>query len=646
MAKIGSLFVHLGLNTAEFNKNLSKSSKRVRRAGRNMRKSFKAVDKSIIRMTGLVAGLAGPAALGALVVSSLKTVDALAKTADKLGLTTEALAGLRFAGEQTGIETRTLDMALQRMTRRMAEAAKGTGEAKEAIKTLGLDAVALAAGSPDEAFRQIAGAMENVTNKSEKLRLAFKLFDSEGVALVNTLSLGTKGLEDMSKEAEALGLAVSRVNAKKIEEANDAITRVKSVLVGVGNTIAVKLSPFIKALADQFTAAAIDADGFKSTITTGFNAVITAVGFVADAFRGLRVVFNLLELAYQKMIELFLSGFSKLTETYISVRKVFNEDFQPPAFLKTIVEMSEFAKERTARLSTELDMLIMKPMPSDNIQSFMDEIVASAAVARDSVASITGGGDTGLSDQKRTQLEAGVEALRESLLSEEAALIESHERQLEQLNIAEQNKIDSILPFKQLREKLEEKHEKKLADIKKKGIEAKQKIDRKGRNAELNAMISTFQTASALMNSQSKKLFKIGKAAATATAILSAYKGIALTLGTYPYPWNLIAAAAHAVVAFQQISAIRSTTFGGGSAGVSVGGGGGVSTGTTFDGGAPSQSVPIGSQIDTTQQGVSLGDDQGIQVHVVVNLDGQPIVDEISRASEDGRLTIDAKAVA
>jgi hypothetical protein len=40
----------------------------------------------------------------------------------------EALQELRFAANASGVEQQTLDMALQRFTRRAAEAAQGTGE--------------------------------------------------------------------------------------------------------------------------------------------------------------------------------------------------------------------------------------------------------------------------------------------------------------------------------------------------------------------------------------------------------------------------------------------------------------------------------------------------------------------------------------
>ena len=104
---------------------------------------LKRVAGSVLNMKTAIVGAIGAGGFGALIKSSINAGDELAKTADKLGVTTQALAGLRHAAELTGVSTGTMDMAMQRFTRRAAEAAKGTGEAKGALQELGLDAESL-----------------------------------------------------------------------------------------------------------------------------------------------------------------------------------------------------------------------------------------------------------------------------------------------------------------------------------------------------------------------------------------------------------------------------------------------------------------------------------------------------------------------
>ena len=211
------------------------------------------LQKNVLALSGGLALLAGGAGFGALVKASFDANDALAKTADRLGITTEGLGELRHAAELTGAGTKTLDMALQRMTRRIAEAAAGSGAAKGALEELGLSAQELARLSPDQAFSQIAEAMKSVENQSDRVRLAFKLFDSEGVKLLNTLDLGAQDLAEIAQEARDLGLAISRVDAAKIESANDAFYKMQQSIKGVATIFAVELAPGLEEAANQFT---------------------------------------------------------------------------------------------------------------------------------------------------------------------------------------------------------------------------------------------------------------------------------------------------------------------------------------------------------------------------------------------------------
>jgi hypothetical protein len=87
----------------------------------------------------------------------------------------------------------TLDAALQRFTRRTAEAAQGTGEAKDALAQMGI-ALRDQDGHlrrSEDLLADVADAFARIEDPAERVRLAFKLFDSEGVALVNLLSDGS-----------------------------------------------------------------------------------------------------------------------------------------------------------------------------------------------------------------------------------------------------------------------------------------------------------------------------------------------------------------------------------------------------------------------------------------------------------------------
>ena len=240
MPNLSTLTVTLSANSAKLVAAFNQSQRRARTWGSRMR--------GTLSVAGRAFGLLGTAAVGslsALTQAGIKSADSLAKTSAKLGILPNDLAGLRFAAEQTGVDIRKLDLGLQRMVRRVAEAAQGTGEAQNALKELGIDAKALAQLSPDEQFKAVADAMEDVGSQSDRVRLGFKLFDSEGVSLINTLAAGSEGIEAFTKEAASLGLTLSSLQLKNIEEAADAQNRLGRAFSGLGRQLAATFAPAI-----------------------------------------------------------------------------------------------------------------------------------------------------------------------------------------------------------------------------------------------------------------------------------------------------------------------------------------------------------------------------------------------------------------
>lgn len=225
---------------------------KTRAAFSSVRGGLKKISGALLNFKTALLGVAGVGGLGLLVASSLKTIDTLGKTATKLGVTTKELGALRFAAQISGVEIRTVDMATQRFTRRLAEAANGTGEAKNALKELNLNASELSRLPLQKQMLQLSTAFGNVESSADKVRLAFKLFDSEGVAFVNILKLGTQELNKLFNEAEDLGLLLSGSAVEGVEKANDAFLRLKSLFVGITNQTVAGLAPALELLANFF----------------------------------------------------------------------------------------------------------------------------------------------------------------------------------------------------------------------------------------------------------------------------------------------------------------------------------------------------------------------------------------------------------
>ena len=199
--------------------------------------------QDIGKRLGLAFGVFAGGGITANIKRTADELDRLAKVASKIGTTTEELSKLRFAAEQTGVSANTLDTALQRMVRRVGEAAQGTGEAANALQELGLDAQQLAAMAPEEQFKLIADAMGDIPTQTDKVRLAFKLFDSEGVALVNTLAGGSEALNNFGRELESLGGVIDSEAAAAAEKFNDDLKKMQIQFDALSVALGSKLIP-------------------------------------------------------------------------------------------------------------------------------------------------------------------------------------------------------------------------------------------------------------------------------------------------------------------------------------------------------------------------------------------------------------------
>ena len=170
MASIGQLVVNLTANTSKFDKGMGQAQTRL--------KQFKSFAAGALK-AGAVAGVAAMGVAAAKTAQQFSKLDTVAKTADKLGIATEKMGGLQLAFEQTGVDAKAGMVAMQRMTRRVSDAANGTGPAVKALNELGLSAANLNTLTPDQMLGRVADAMQGVKNQGDKVRLAFSLFDSE-----------------------------------------------------------------------------------------------------------------------------------------------------------------------------------------------------------------------------------------------------------------------------------------------------------------------------------------------------------------------------------------------------------------------------------------------------------------------------------
>lgn len=279
MPTAAKLQVLLTANTKPFTKGLASAGNSLQRFVKDVA-GFALSPQGALLGLGVAAGVAAKSFAG-MVKSAFDAVDASARLADRLGVSTEALESFRFAARQAGEGTESIDNSLERFVRTLGEAASG-GAAADAFATIGLNAERLAQGGVEEALLAVSDALAGVANPASRAALAVQFFGKAGQKILNVLSGGSARLQQFRADAERLGITFSRIDASQIDNAGDAVQRVWDMVRGLANEVARRLSPFIEAAANALVDFGTDGSRALNLIGIAFDTIAFSIGRAMD----------------------------------------------------------------------------------------------------------------------------------------------------------------------------------------------------------------------------------------------------------------------------------------------------------------------------------------------------------------------------
>lgn len=247
---LGDLVVSLSANTAQFTGAMDKAAFQSQKRMDEMVKSANRLGQMI--GTGMVAG-AGAFAIA--MKRAIDSADDLSKTSQKVGMTTEALSGLRYAADLSGVSAEELTSSLGRMN-------KSAAEGNPAFEAMGIN-VKKANGelkSSDEILSAIAGKFSGYKDGVEKSALAMEVFGKSGAQIIPLLNSGADGLKEIADEAKSFGLVVSKETAVAAEAFNDNLTRIRKTQEGLVTQMTAALLPTMKTASEEFVSLAKNTD--------------------------------------------------------------------------------------------------------------------------------------------------------------------------------------------------------------------------------------------------------------------------------------------------------------------------------------------------------------------------------------------------
>ena len=231
-------------------KDAQKKLKGIAGSMQNMSDTFKKAGKAMI---GVGAALSG--SMVAVTAKWAKAGDEVAKMSKRTGWAVESLSELRHVAEISGTELAAFEKGTRKLSMAILDAAEGGATYEEALNRIGLSGEKLMGIPIEEQFWTVANALAGVEDDTIKAATAMELFGRIGTGLFPMLEEGQEGIAKLRQEAHDLGIVFDEEAAKKAEEFQDAMARLKSSMAGVGAEIASVLAPEISKFVDKATAA-------------------------------------------------------------------------------------------------------------------------------------------------------------------------------------------------------------------------------------------------------------------------------------------------------------------------------------------------------------------------------------------------------
>lgn len=387
---LGRLTLDLIARTGGFEQGMS-------RAARHSRTQMQQIQREARQLARVISGVLVAAAgvVSVQVTRTINDMDRLAKSSQSIGVTVEQLSALEFAASLSGVSNEQLATSLQRLSRSMADAARGTGVAKDAFKALGIEATNTDGSLRDSeaVMKDIADRFAGMEDGAQKTALAMDIFGRSGAALIPMLNQGADGINALQLEAAQLGLVIDTQTARAAERFNDDLTRMGSVMTGVWRQMTAELLPALNTLTTTIIDAQRETTGFSDTFDGTAERLVRAVAFMVNAVDGfVRVVqiagrltalaFINMERAALRFADSIVNGPTNAVNQLIGLlNRVpgFDIDFRAGPIVGGVSESLAMSRRMAEEARRDIESILQQPLRGNAILETFERVQAELA---------------------------------------------------------------------------------------------------------------------------------------------------------------------------------------------------------------------------------------------------------------------------
>lgn len=583
--KLKEVYVELSARDRKLQEGLRRAGRALERFGRKAG----ALGSKLKTYAKIFGGIGAAIAVG-VVRHTQNAIDEQSKLARQIGATTKSIQIMDRAADLAGVGK--INKQLSLLTRALGEAETGTGIARNALKRLGLEAKEINKLNVDQRVIAIAEAIQKAGLTAAETANIWREFTLRGTQFSTLIEDGGAAIKRARAEVEKYNLAVSDTDAQKIERANDAWGETKLAIKAIINQVAVATAPFLEVLSKAA------ADSLRSTkdLKPAIHDVIMGVAKLVFWAKELAKDFfgddDAIEKKERQLMELSKALAQARGELGFTIGSIsFGYTDQEAAFIHSLEGAISDLRGEMEGMGYGLTVAERVDKQMESLAETLQKVDEEAAVAAESLSTVADAQQQ-LSDsfpidpgKQITAFKDLMDKMRGGMEEQIALERESYQRRLEEIDKFNEEYGIRTDERMELEKAAQEEHFRKLAEIRDSYTSreltqeeqwGKQRADfeRKGAKEKARILTGAFSDTLNSVQTHSKTLFQVQKAASIANAVVSTHEAFNKALAAYPPPWNYALAGAVAVAGIARVQAIARTSIGGGSSASSAGGSG------------------------------------------------------------------------
>ncbi len=219
--------------------------------------------------------------------SSLLAVDTLNNLHQQTGLTVETLDALRYQSNRVNESFDAVQTGVQKLSKMFGELELGSEEAQQKFALFGITAKDLQGLTLDQKFNLWASKLGGMTTEMRNAVVSESGLGKSFIPLSHVLAEGAKTLDEAREHLSKTGLGISAEDGALAAKAAESLREISDIISRIGEKLAVELSPFIKAGADQFINWTESGRSMGEVVTDAVEGITEAVIRLAGELRKL-----------------------------------------------------------------------------------------------------------------------------------------------------------------------------------------------------------------------------------------------------------------------------------------------------------------------------------------------------------------------